>query len=127
MGELEGLQKQAHEGQDQTEINTGIVKSLMMVCDQLHRRCDEDDQFRTINTVVQQNNAQIQEILSVGPVVANLVTKTNSIEELIGKHEIALQYHKDAGMQTGVRGILESRAIGGLTRMGGDKTPFKLG
>ena len=101
MGELEGIQRQANEGHDQAEINTGIIKNLMMVCDQLHRRCDEDDQFRTINTVVQQNNAQIQEILPVGPVVANLVTKTNSIEELIGKHEIALQYHKNTGAQGG--------------------------
>merc|ERR1711940_460757 len=97
-----------------------------MIFDQLHRRFDEDDQFKTIQTTVQQISAQVQDILTVGPLVANLVTKTNSIEELIGKHEIALQYHKDAGAQTGTRGILESRAIGGLTRMGGDKTPFKL-
>ena len=80
---------------DQAEINTGIIKNLMMICDQLHRRFDEDDQFKTIQTTVQQINAQVQEILTVGPLVANLVTKTNSIEELIGKHEIALQYHKD--------------------------------
>merc|ERR1711940_453176 len=126
MGELEGLHRQGNEGRDQAEINTGIIKGLVTICDQLRRRCDEDDQFKTIQTVVQQTNAQIQEILPVGPVVANLVTKTKSIEELTSKHEIALQYHKETGASTGTRGILESRAIGGLTRMGGDKTPFKL-
>ena len=69
MGELEGIHRQSNEGRDQMEINTGIVKSLVTICDQLHRRCDEDDQFKTIQDVVQQINAQIQEIMPVGPAV----------------------------------------------------------
>ena len=63
MGELEGLQRQSNEGRNQAEINTGIIKNLMMICDQLHRRFDEDDQFKTIQTTVQQTSAQVHKVI----------------------------------------------------------------
>ena len=78
-----------------------------------------------IYTVEQQQEIINREVERVSNELLNLSHKMDTHTDVLTKHDAVIEHQR--GVQGNVRtqAILESRAIGGLTKVGGDRMEFK--